>query len=77
MPIHRFGSSGRPVVGIITSELDNPVFPLLSQSIEARLARSDHLVMVCPVTSETVDEKEYLDHFVASNATGVIVINGR
>lgn len=65
------------VVGIITPELDNPIFPALSQNIEARLARFGLLSMICPVTSETVNEQEYLDHFTETRAAGVIVINGK
>lgn len=65
------------VVGIITPELDNPIFPALAQNIEARLARFGLLSMICPVTSDTVNEQEYLDHFLESEAAGVILINGR
>jgi len=65
------------VLGIITPELDNPIFPLLAQTIEARLTRQGMLAMVCPVTSDTVNEQEYLDHFMATRAAGVVVINGR
>ncbi len=65
------------VVAIITPELDNPIFPLLAQTIEARLARFGLLTMVCPVTSDTVNEQEYLDHFAETEAAGVIVVNGK
>jgi alanine racemase len=65
------------VVGIVTPELDNPIFPLLAQTIESRLARVGVLAMVCPATSDTVNEQEYLDHFVSSKAAGVVVVNGR
>jgi DNA-binding LacI/PurR family transcriptional regulator len=65
------------VVGIVTPELDNPIFPLLAQTVESRLARQGMLTMICPVTSDTVNEQEYLDHFTATRAAGVVVINGR
>jgi len=65
------------IVGIITPEMDNPIFPLFAQAIEARLARLGYLAMVCPSTGETVAEQDYLDHFVATQAAGVVVINGR
>lgn len=65
------------IVGIITPELDNPIFSLLAQSIEARLARHDFMCVVCPATAETINEQDYLNHFVQTNATGVVVINGR
>lgn len=65
------------VVGIVTPEMDNPIFPLLAQTIESRLARRGMLAMICPATSDTVNEQEYLDHFISVNAAGVVVINGR
>ncbi len=65
------------VVGIVTPEMDNPIFPLLAQTIERRLARKGVLTMICPATSDTVNEQEYLDHFAEVEAAGVVVINGR
>ena len=65
------------VVGIVTPEMDNPIFPLIAQPIESRLARQGLLSMICPATSDTVNEQEYLDHFAATNAAGIVVINGR
>jgi LacI family transcriptional regulator, repressor for deo operon, udp, cdd, tsx, nupC, and nupG len=69
------GGSG--VVGIITPELDNPIFPHLAEAIEARMVRHGLLAMVCPSTAETVNEQDYLDHFLNADAAGVVVINGR
>ncbi|MGH8928293.1 MAG: LacI family DNA-binding transcriptional regulator, partial [Acidimicrobiia bacterium] len=69
------GGSG--AVGIITPELDNPIFPSLAEAIESRLVRHGLLAMICPSTSETVNEQDYLDHFMQADAAGVIVINGR
>src|SRR5688572_3139299 len=68
---------GRGVVGIITPELDNPIFPHLAEAIEARMVRHGLLAMVCPSTAETVNEQDYLDHFLNADAAGVVVINGR
>jgi DNA-binding LacI/PurR family transcriptional regulator len=65
------------VVGIVTPEMDNPIFPLIAQTIEARLARQGLLSMICPATSDTVNEQEYLDHFATTNAAGIVVVNGR
>ncbi|MDX1447839.1 MAG: LacI family DNA-binding transcriptional regulator [Acidimicrobiia bacterium] len=70
-------SGQSPVVGIITPELDNPIFPTFAQTIEARLARREIMSLVCPSTSETINEQDYLDRFVEWEATGVVVINGR
>ena len=65
------------VVGIITPELENPVFALFAQSLQSHLASRGMLPVVCSATSETVNEQDYLDHFVSSRAAGAIVVNGR
>jgi LacI family transcriptional regulator, repressor for deo operon, udp, cdd, tsx, nupC, and nupG len=65
------------VVGIITPELDNPIFPTIAQTIEAQLARRGMMSMICPSTSETINEQDYLNRFLDWDATGVVVINGR
>jgi DNA-binding LacI/PurR family transcriptional regulator len=65
------------VVGIVTPELENPVFALFAQSLQSHLASRGLLPVVCSATSETVNEQDYLDHFVASRAAGAVVVNGR
>jgi LacI family repressor for deo operon, udp, cdd, tsx, nupC, and nupG len=69
--------TGTGVVGIVTPELANPIFPALAEAIESRLARNGLLAMVCPSTPETANEQDYLDHFLDNEAAGVVVINGR
>lgn len=69
--------TGSGVVGIITPELENPIFAHLAEAIESRLVRHGLLAMICPSTSETVNEQDYLDHFLDSDAAGVVVVNGR
>ncbi|MEA2023200.1 MAG: LacI family DNA-binding transcriptional regulator [Actinomycetota bacterium] len=71
----RSASSG--VVGIITPELENPVFALFAQSLQSHLASRGMLPVVCTATSETVNEQDYLEHFLSSRAAGVVLINGR
>lgn len=64
------------VVGIITPELDNPIFPVMAQAIESRLARLGILTVIGPATPTTAHERDYLQHFIRIGATGVVVING-
>jgi DNA-binding LacI/PurR family transcriptional regulator len=65
------------VVGVVTPELDNPIFPLLAQTIESRLARQGLLTMICSATSDTVNELEYLTHFAAAGMAGAVIVAGR
>jgi alanine racemase len=71
----RTTSSG--VVGIITPELENPVFALFAQHLQSHLASRGLLPVVCTATSETVNEQDYLEHFLSSRAAGVVLVNGR
>lgn len=74
-----FGSVRTPkpgVVGIVTPELDNPIFPMMAQAIESRLARLGILSVVGPATPTTAHERDYLQHFVRIGATGIVVVNG-
>ena len=65
------------VVGIITPELENPVFALFAQSLQSHLANRGMLPIVCSATSETVNEQDYLDHLVSTRAAGAVIVNGR
>ncbi len=63
-------------VGIITPELDNPIFPYMAQAIESKLARHGFLSMLGPATPTTAHERDYLQHFVRMGASGIVVVNG-
>ena len=69
--VHKMGT-----IGIITPELDNPIFPLMAQAIESKLARHGFLSMVGPATPTTAHERDYLQHFVRMGVSGVVVVNG-
>lgn len=66
----------RTVVGLITPELDNPIFPLMAQHIESRLARHGVLSIMGPATPTTAHERDYLDYFVSVGVSGIVVVNG-
>jgi DNA-binding LacI/PurR family transcriptional regulator len=63
-------------VGIVTPEFDNPIFPLLAQTIESKLARHGVLSVVGPVTPTTAHESDYIRHFLRMGASGIVIING-
>jgi LacI family transcriptional regulator, repressor for deo operon, udp, cdd, tsx, nupC, and nupG len=70
-------STGTWAVGISTPELENPIFAMLAQTIESRLAQHGILSFVCSSTAETVSEQDFLEHLLSIRAAGAIVINGR
>ena len=65
------------LVGILTPELENPIFATLAQSLEAKLARRDYVSVICPSTAETINEQDYLDHLADTRAAGAVIVNGR
>ena len=44
------GHARTGLVGIITPELDNPIFPVLAQAVEGALARLGHVSLICSST---------------------------
>jgi len=73
-PVRRENSD---LVGIITPEIDNPVFASLAQLIDSRLALYGIMSMVCVATSETVHEQDYIDRLVDLGAAGIVIVTGR
>ncbi|MEM9036641.1 MAG: LacI family DNA-binding transcriptional regulator [Actinomycetota bacterium] len=65
------------VVGVITPELDNPVFSLQAHTIENRLARLGLLPMLCVATQQAVHEAAYLEHLLDVGVAGLVVVSGR
>jgi DNA-binding LacI/PurR family transcriptional regulator len=65
------------LVGVITPELDNPVFSLHAHTIENRLARLGLLPLVCVATQQAVHEAAYLDHLLDVGVAGLVVVSGR
>jgi alanine racemase len=70
-------ANGRECIGIIIPELDNPIFPLIAQYVESRLARYDLLSVVAPATPTTAQERDYLRHFSRMGVQGVVIVNGK
>jgi len=73
-PVRRQNSD---LVGIITPEIDNPVFASLAQLIDSRLALYGMMSMVCVATTETVHEQDYLDRLIELGAAGIVIVTGR
>ncbi len=63
-------------IGIVTPELDNPIFPRMAQAIESKLARHGYLSLLGPATPTTAHERDYLEQFVRIGVNGIVVVNG-
>ncbi|MEO7397119.1 MAG: LacI family DNA-binding transcriptional regulator [Ilumatobacteraceae bacterium] len=64
------------LVGLLVPELDNPIFPAFAQAIEARLASSGYVAVLCCATREAVHESDYVEMLVNRGVAGIIIVSG-
>lgn len=67
-------SSG--LVGLVTPELTNPIFPQFAQSIEDRLTERDFTTVLCTRTPGSPTENDYVTTLFEHDVVGVIFISG-
>ncbi|GII00331.1 LacI family DNA-binding transcriptional regulator [Planobispora takensis] len=67
-------SSG--LVGLITAELQNPVFPFFAQVIETALARHGYTAVLCTQTPEGAGEDEYVGMLLDRDVSGIVFVSG-
>lgn len=70
----RTSSSG--LVGLLTPELTNPIFPLFAQAIEDRLTEYDYTTVLCTRTPGSPTEDDYLSTLLNHDVCGVIFLSG-
>lgn len=64
------------LVGLITPELSNPIFPALAQVIEQILARHDYIPVLCTQTPGGSTEDELVEMLVDRGVTGIVFVSG-
>ncbi|MGH8881724.1 MAG: LacI family DNA-binding transcriptional regulator, partial [Stackebrandtia sp.] len=64
------------LVGLIVPELDNPIFPLFAQTIEASLAQHGYTPVLCTRTLGGITEDEYVEMLLDRNVSGIIFVSG-
>lgn len=70
----RTRSSG--LVGLVTPELTNPIFPQFAQAIEDRLIEHDFTTVLCTRTPGSPTEEDYLSTLFDHDVAGVIFLSG-
>ncbi|MGH9246213.1 MAG: LacI family DNA-binding transcriptional regulator [Acidimicrobiales bacterium] len=65
------------VVGIISPELDNPIFPALAQAVEERLARLGYTAVLGTATTDTAQEGDLIELLVGRGVAGMVCVSGR
>ncbi|MDO5502288.1 MAG: LacI family DNA-binding transcriptional regulator [Actinomycetia bacterium] len=65
------------LVGLITPELTNPIFPAFAQTIETLLARHGYTPLLCTQTTGGVHEDEYVRILLERGVSGIIYVSGQ
>ena len=68
--------SGAGLVGLITPELSNPIFPAMAQVIEQVLARHDSIPVLGTQTPGGSTEDELVEVFIDRGVTGIVFVSG-
>ncbi|MEN3310510.1 MAG: hypothetical protein V7603_6712 [Micromonosporaceae bacterium] len=64
------------LVGLVTPELENPIFPLFAQIIESALAQHGYTPVLCTQTPGGVTEDEYVEMLLDRAVAGIIFVSG-
>jgi LacI family transcriptional regulator, repressor for deo operon, udp, cdd, tsx, nupC, and nupG len=64
------------LVGLVTPELENPIFPLFAQIIESALAQHGYTPVLCTQTPGGVTEDEYVEMLLDRSVAGIIFVSG-
>lgn len=67
-------SSG--LIGLVTPELTNPIFPSFAQAIEDRLTELDYTTVLCTRTPGSPTEEDYLATLFDHDVAAVIFLSG-
>jgi LacI family transcriptional regulator, repressor for deo operon, udp, cdd, tsx, nupC, and nupG len=64
------------LVGLITPELDNPIFPAFAQIIESALAQRGFTPVLCTRSYGGITEDEYVEMLLDRQVSGIIFLSG-
>jgi len=64
------------LVGLVTPELENPIFPLFAQIIESALAQHGYTPVLCTQTPGGVTEDEYVEMLLDRSVAGIVFVSG-
>lgn len=65
------------LIGLVTPELDNPIFPVFAQVIGSELGQRGYTPVLCTQTYGGVTEDEYVEQLLECAVSGIIFVSGR
>ncbi|MFK5691099.1 LacI family DNA-binding transcriptional regulator [Ornithinimicrobium sp. LYQ92] len=68
--------SSAGLVGLITPELSNPVFPMFAQGIETQMAAAGFTPVLCTQTPGGVHEDEYVQMLLDRAVSAIVFVSG-
>lgn len=77
MPPQRIQRNGSGLVGIITPDLSNPIFPEFVTRLGTMLAQDGYLSIVCSYTPAGTSEERFLSLLADQPLAGAIFLGGR
>ena len=73
----RLGRKSAGLVGLVTPELTNPIFPAFAQAIETVLAREGYTAVLCTQTPGGVHEDDYVTMLLDRGVAGIVYVSGQ
>jgi DNA-binding LacI/PurR family transcriptional regulator len=64
------------LIGLITPELNNPIFPAFAQVVERALTRYGYTPVLCTQTPGGSTEDELVDQLLEREITGIVFVSG-
>src|SRR3954471_1842211 len=64
------------LVGLVTPELDNPIFPAFAQSIEKALTQHGYTPVLCTQLPGGAPEDEFTELLVDRGVSGIVFVSG-
>ncbi|MEU5690401.1 LacI family DNA-binding transcriptional regulator [Actinosynnema sp. NPDC020468] len=73
---HRLRQRSAGLVGLITPELTNPIFPAFAQVVEQVLTRDGFTPVLCTQTPGGSTEDQLTDMLLDRGVTGIVIVSG-
>ncbi|MGH3387485.1 MAG: LacI family DNA-binding transcriptional regulator, partial [Actinomadura sp.] len=64
------------LIGMVTPELGNPIFPAFAQAIEKNLTQHGYTPIMCTQTPGGISEDEFTEQLVERGASGIVFVSG-
>lgn len=64
------------LIGLVTPELDNPIFPAFAQALEKALIRHGYTPVLCTQSPGGMQEDDYTELLLDRGVTGIVFVSG-